>query len=109
MNVPSKDVNYFDVESVYRKLAPELINYAKQRLILNDDAIDAVHEAFENVIKWKTNHPGKPINPKVVYGQVTRVCRKLNRRQAGIASLDDPALSGYFRTKQLLDSPKEED
>lgn len=109
MNAVKKSINYFDVESVYRALAPELINYAKQRLISDDDAIDAVHEAFRNLIIWKKRNPEKPINPKVLYGQVTRVCRKLNRRGAGVLSLDDPALSGYFRTKLILDSPKDED
>lgn len=104
-----QEKEYYDVEGVYRNLAPALISYAKQRLIQDDDAIDAIHEAFENVIKWKIKHPGSPINPKVVYGQVTRVCRKINRRTAGIVSLDDPALSGYFRTKRILDTPKDED
>lgn len=92
-----KKTVYKDIEEAYNALSPKMFNFAKGILLQPDLHIDAVHEAFVKVIEWKKKTPGGIIQPRIVYKQVIRVCRKMNRRNRTV-STDDPALAAYFRT-----------
>lgn len=91
--------DYSSVDQMYSGMVDELIRYSKTQLTNKDNAMDAVNEAWEIVLKWKIKNPKGMINPKIMYAKVQRVCRRINRAErTGNISLDDPAYASYFRT-----------
>ncbi len=94
----NKSIHYKDVDDAYRKLFPELANYASRMLANKDQSIDAVHDAFDKVIQWQARNPQGNISHKQIYRLVLRACRKINRHNRFI-SIDDPVMAPYMRTK----------
>lgn len=92
-----KDARYENVEDAYRKLSPELFNFARRNLIEQDNYMDVVSDAFIKVIQWANKNPNGHLSHKQIYRLTLRACRYRNRQQR-MVSIHDPAYDAYFRS-----------
>lgn len=79
-HLKGNDEPVVDLETAYNKHVNQLVAYARGKIVRKDEALDAVHEAFEKLLEYKQKNPDSKISLFLLYKKVLHACIMRNKK-----------------------------